>query len=273
MRLPISVQRPRGGAGRTVLSKVPEVTVLFWVVKVLSTTVGETGADNLSGTLHLGLTTTTWIVVGLLAIALAGQFAVRRYVPFLYWTVVVLISIAGTLFSDNLVDHLGVPLPVSTAIFAVGLAAAFLSWWSVEHTLSIHSITSRRREGFYWAAILFAFALGTSAGDWFAEGIGLGFVASAAIFVGLIAVVAVARFAFHLDAVLAFWVAYILTRPFGASMGDLLSQPRSDGGLGFGTTVTSEAFLLVILGAVTAFTVTERRRGRQSYRSAERSRA
>jgi uncharacterized membrane-anchored protein len=246
---------------RHVLStKVPQATLLFWVVKILSTTVGETGADLLSGNLHLGLTVTTWIVGALLAAALVAQFRVRRYVPGVYWTVVVLISVAGTLFSDNLVDHYGVPLPVSTALFGTALAVTFVAWWLVERTLSIHSIVTRRREAFYWAAILFAFALGTSAGDWFSEGMGLGYLPSAGIFAAVIALVALAHRFLGLNSVLAFWAAYVLTRPFGAATGDLLAQARTDGGLGFGTISTSEVFLVVILAAVVAFTVSERRR-------------
>jgi uncharacterized membrane-anchored protein len=225
----------------------------------MSTTVGETGADLLSGNLHLGLTVTTWIVAALLAIGLVAQFRLRRYEPAVYWTNVVLISVAGTLFSDNLVDHYGVPLAVSTTLFGAALAVTFVVWWAVERTLSIHSIVTTRREAFYWAAILFAFALGTSAGDWFSEGMALGYLPSAALFAGVIALVALAYRFLRLNAVLAFWAAYVLTRPFGASMGDLLSQSRTDGGLGFGTIVTSEGFLVVIVAAVAWFTVTERR--------------
>ncbi|WP_375399848.1 hypothetical protein [uncultured Amnibacterium sp.] len=170
----------------------------------------------------------------------------------------VVISVVGTLFSDNLVDGYGVPLAVSTAAFAVCLAATFLLWFRAEHTLFIHSIITRRREGFYWTAILFAFALGTSAGDWFAEGMGLGYLPSALIFAAVIAVIAVARFGFKLNAVAAFWAAYVMTRPLGASIGDLLSQPAKNGGLGFGTTWVSDAFLLIIVGGIVAFTVRRR---------------
>jgi uncharacterized membrane-anchored protein len=244
---------------RSLLTKVPQATFLFWVVKIMSTTVGETGADLLSGNLHLGLTVTTWIVAALLAIGLVAQFRLRRYVPAVYWTNVVLISVAGTLFSDNLVDHYGVPLAVSTTLFGAALAVTFVVWWAVERTLSIHSIVTRRREAFYWAAILFAFALGTSAGDWFSEGMALGYLPAAALFAGVIALVALAYRFLRLNGVLAFWAAYVLTRPFGASVGDLLSQSRRDGGLGFGTIVTSEVFLVVIVTVVTWFAVAERR--------------
>lgn len=253
----------------TMLNKVPEVTLLFWLVKICSTTVGETGADFLNVTLGLGLTGTTVAAAALLAVGLVGQFSARRYIPWLYWADIVVISVVGTLFSDNLVDGLGVPLAVSTGIFAFLLAATFTAWFAVERSLSIHSIVTRRREAFYWAAILFAFALGTSAGDWFAEGIGLGYLPSVAVFAGAIAVVAVARFGFKASAVVTFWVAYVLTRPLGASIGDLLTQAPKDGGLGFGTAVVSDAFLAVILGGVVVFTVQAWRADRRSAVDAE----
>jgi uncharacterized membrane-anchored protein len=246
------------------LNKVPQVTLLFWLVKICSTTVGETGADFLNGTLGLGLTGTTVIAAVVLAIGLTAQFAVRRYIPAIYWTDVVVISVVGTLFSDNLVDGWGVPLWLSTTIFALGLALAFTTWFLSERTLSIHSIVTRRREAFYWVAILFAFALGTSAGDWFAEGMGLGYLPSAAVFAGAIGVVAVARFGFRASDVVTFWIAYVLTRPLGASLGDLFTQAPKDGGLGLGTAVVSDAFLLVIVGGVIAFTVQQRLTARRS---------
>ncbi|WP_375389793.1 hypothetical protein [uncultured Amnibacterium sp.] len=254
---------PRRPVVATMLNKVPEITLLFWLVKVCSTTVGETGADFLNGTLGLGLTGTTAIAALLLAAGLAVQLRSRRYVPAVYWTVVVVISVVGTLFSDNLVDGWGVPLAVSTAIFGIGLAVAFTAWYLSERTLSIHTVVTRRREAFYWTAILLAFALGTSAGDWFAEGIGLGYLPSAAVFAGVIAVVAVARFGFKANAVLTFWVAYVLTRPLGASLGDLLTQPTKDGGLGLGTGLVSDLFLAVIVGGVIVFTAVQRRADRR----------
>lgn len=247
----------------TMLNKVPQVTLLFWIVKICSTTVGETGADFLNGTLGFGLAGTTLVAGGVLAVGLIAQFTARRYIPAIYWTNVVVISVVGTLFSDNLVDGWGVPLAVSTLIFAVGLAVAFTVWYRSEHTLSIHTIVTRKREAFYWVAILFAFALGTSAGDWFAEGMGLGYLPSAAVFTGAIAVVAVARFGFKANEVLTFWIAYVLTRPLGASLGDLFTQSRTDGGLGFGTGAVSDAFLLIIVGGVIAFTLQQRATARR----------
>jgi uncharacterized membrane-anchored protein len=243
---------------RRFLSKVPEVTIFFWIIKILATTVGETCADFLSITLGLGLTLTTVVMAAALAVALVLQFGAPSYVPGLYWLAVVLISIVGTLITDNLVDNLGVPLEVTTIVFAVALAVTFTVWHGIEKTLSIHTIDTPRREAFYWLAILFTFALGTAAGDLAAEKLGLGYALAALLFAVLIAVVTVAHLRFGLNAVLAFWVAYILTRPLGASLGDLLSQPRDEGGLGLGAVATSALFLATILGVVTYLTRSRR---------------
>ena len=244
--------------GRRMLNKVPEVTIYFWIIKVMATTVGETAADFLNGTLNLGLTITTYIIGSLLIAALCFQFKARQYVPGMYWLSVVLISIVGTLITDNLTDHFGVSLVTTTIIFAVLLAATFATWWAREKSLSIHSISTTRREAFYWLAILFTFALGTAAGDLAAEGLSLGFWISALMFGALIALVALAHYRYRLNAVLAFWIAYILTRPLGASLGDYLSQPRVDGGLGLGTVVTSALFLATILAVVIYLTRTRK---------------
>ncbi|MDJ0337964.1 hypothetical protein QMK31_07010 [Cryobacterium sp. PH31-O1] len=239
---------------RRVLTKVPEVTLIFWVIKVLATTVGETTADFLNVDLGLGLTITSVIMAVLLVAALIVQFKLRKYTPAVYWLAVVLISVVGTLITDNLTDSLGVPLWVTTVAFAIALAATFTVWAISEKTLSIHSIFTTRRETFYWLAVLFTFALGTAAGDLVAEGLNLGFLVALLVFAAAIALIAVAYFVFNLNAVLAFWIAYILTRPLGASTGDLLSQPIADGGLGLGTTGTSVLFLTVILILVVVLT-------------------
>lgn len=240
------------------LNKVPEVTVFFWVIKVLSTTVGETAADNLNEKLSLGLSGTTYVMTALLIISLAFQFKTRKYIPSIYWLAVVLISIVGTLITDTLVDTYSVPLETTTIAFSVALAVTFAAWFASERTLSIHTIVTSRRESFYWLAVLFTFALGTAAGDLAAERWGLGYSSSALIFGGMIAVVAIAHFGFKLNAVLSFWLAYILTRPLGASIGDWLSQPQSNGGLGLGTTVTSVIFLTTILSLVIYLQITRK---------------
>lgn len=249
-------------ASATMLNKVPEVVLLFWVVKILSTTVGETAADYLADNLGFGLTVTSLIMSGLLCAALVGQFRVRRYVPGIYWLTVVLVSVVGTLISDNLVDNFGVSLWTTTLVFSIFLAASFAAWFRSERTLSMHTIVTSRREGFYWLAILFTFALGTSAGDLVSEGLALGYGTSLGIFGALIGLVSLAYWKGGLNVVLAFWTAYILTRPLGASLGDLLTQAPADGGLGLGTNTTSGLFLAVILLCVGWFTLQQRRQDR-----------
>ncbi len=241
-----------------ILNKVPEITIYFWIIKVLCTTVGETAADLLNSSLHLGLTGISLVMGSLLIITLFFQIKSKKYIPGLYWLSVVLISIVGTLITDNLTDNFGVALKTTTIIFAVILAATFAIWYASEKTLSIHKINTRRREIFYWLAILFTFALGTAAGDLAAESLKLGYLNSALIFGTLIGVVAIAHLKFRLNAILAFWIAYILTRPLGASIGDYLSQPHENGGLGLGTIVTSTLFLTAILITVIYLTVTKK---------------
>lgn len=245
----------------SMLNKVPEVTLFFWIIKIMSTTVGETGADYLAVHAGLGTTTTGLLMAGLLAGVLVVQLRSDRYVPWIYWTTVVLVSVVGTQITDLLTDKFEVSLYVSTTGFAVALAAIFAVWYAAERTLSIHTIVTTRREIFYWSAILFTFALGTAAGDLATEALGLGFNVGVLVFAALIAVVAGAR-AIGIDAVLTFWIAYILTRPLGASLGDLLSQAREYGGLGLGTIYTSLCFLTVIIVLVAWLTFEGERGGK-----------
>ena len=229
----------------SMMNKVPAVTLGFWIIKILSTTVGETGADYLAVEAGLGQTLTTGMMGLLLAAALLLQMRSPRYLPWIYWLTVVLVSIVGTQITDVLTDKLEVSLYLSTAVFAVLLAAIFAAWFWREHTLSIRSIIGRRREAFYWAAILCTFALGTAAGDLATEALGLGFRWGIVVFGGLIGLAAIAA-AIGADKVLCFWIAYILSRPLGAALGDYLTQAPSYGGLGLGATRTSAIFLTVI---------------------------
>ena len=231
------------------LNKVPEITITFWIIKIMSTTVGETGADYLAKNIGLGTGATDGIMVALLATALTIQLLNRRYIPGVYWLTVVLVSIVGTQITDALTDGLEVSLYVSTAVFAAALAATFAIWYASERTLSIHTIVTTRRELFYWGAILFTFALGTAAGDLATEALGLGFNIGVIVFGAMIAALTAAYYA-GVNPVLTFWLAYIVTRPLGASLGDLLSQSREYGGLGFGTVSTSAVFLAVIVALV-----------------------
>jgi len=241
-----------------IYSKVPEITIFFWVIKVLCTTVGETAADFLNANLGLGLTGTTLVLGVLLVIALFFQFRSKQYTPLIYWLVVVLLSVFGTLITDNLVDEMGVSLVTTTIAFSIALAATFIGWYLSEKTLDIHSIYTLRREAFYWLAIFFTFALGTAAGDLVAERFELGYLVSALLFGGLIAADAIANRAFKLNPVLTFWIAYILTRPLGASLGDWFSQLPEDGGLGLGTVGTSALFLIAIAITVIYLAVTKK---------------
>ncbi len=251
-----SANTPIGATIEKAINRVPEVTLYFWIIKILATTVGETAADYLNTTLNFGLSKTTYVMSALLAIALIVQFALKRYVPAVYWLAVVLISVVGTLITDNLTDHLGISLYTTTAVFSAALALTFLAWFISEHTLSIHTIHTARRESFYWLTVLFTFSLGTAAGDLVAEKMAVGYLASAVIFAVAIAIIYGSHLVLRLNAVFAFWIAYILTRPLGASIGDELSQTKGHGGLGLGTTVTSFIFLAVIALVVSFLSIT-----------------
>jgi len=231
------------------LNKVPAVTLSFWVIKIMSTTVGETGADYLAVNAGLGQSVTRGVMAAFFAGALLIQLRSRRYTPWIYWLTVVLVSVVGTQITDALTDGLGVSLYISTTVFAVGLAIIFSVWYRIERTLSIHTIVTRRRELFYWAAILCTFALGTAAGDLATEALGLGFKLGVVAFGALIALTFTA-WRLGANAVLTFWIAYVLTRPLGASLGDLLTQARTYGGIGLGATLTTAIFLSVIVGLV-----------------------
>lgn len=232
------------------LNKVPEVTLSFWVIKILSTTVGETGADYLAVDAGFGAGWTSIGMAALLAIALFCQMRTKAYTPWIYWLTVVLVSIVGTQITDILTDKLDVSLYTSTAIFSVLLAINFLLWYRTEHSLSIREIVTPRRELFYWATVLCTFALGTAAGDLATEALGLGFTLGAVIFALMIGATLLA-WRLGANVVLAFWITYILTRPFGASLGDLLTQAKTYGGMGMGASWTSAIFLCVIVLLVT----------------------
>ncbi len=251
--------------GRPMINKVPEITVYFWIIKILCTTVGESAADYINSTLGFGLGKTTLLMSVLLVAALVAQFRLRGYVPGVYWTAVVLISVVGTLVTDNLTDGLHVSLIVSTIGFSTVLALTFLAWYRSEGTLSIHTIVTTRRETFYWLSVLFTFALGTAAGDLLTDRLGLGLLTAVGIFAAAIAFIYLAHRGFGLGPILSFWVAYVLTRPLGGSTGDYLSGARVDGGAGLGTLVTSLLFLAAIVATVAFLTVTKKDRTRPVY--------
>ncbi|MGW3123187.1 COG4705 family protein [Streptomyces sp. NPDC001107] len=250
--------RPR--SGRLMLNKVPEVTIWFWVIKILCTTVGESFADWINMKLGVGLVNTAWIFTAVFVVVLAVQLRLKRYVPFPYWLTVVVVSVTGTLYTDILTDQLNVPLWISTAVFSVLLAVVFGVWWLRERTLSIHSVTTLPRESFYWLAVLVTFALGTATGDWTLELTGWSPGASVLLPLGLIGAITL-LWKFGANPVLSFWLAYILTRPLGANIGDWLAspkvaQPGEPTGLDLGTFTTSLIFLGLILATVVYLTVT-----------------
>jgi uncharacterized membrane-anchored protein len=237
------------------LSKVPEVTVWFWVIKILCTTVGESFADWINMTLGVGLIKTSLIFTVVLVAVLGWQLRLDRYVPFVYWLTVVVVSVTGTLYTDILTDVQGVPLALSTSVFAATLALVFGVWYARERTLSIHSITTTPREVFYWLAILVTFALGTAAGDWILELTGWGPGTSVLLPAGLIVAIFIG-WRLGANAVLSFWLAYILTRPLGANLGDWLGFPKDQQGLGLGVAITSVIFLSAILATVVYLSIT-----------------
>lgn len=253
----------RHAAGSRLLNKVPEVTVWFWIIKILCTTVGESFADYINETLGFGLTNTMLLFTAVFAIVLAVQFRTKRYVPFPYWLTVVVVSVTGTLYTDMLTDKQHVPLWVSSAVFSVLLALVFGIWWLRERTLSIHSITTFPREAFYWLTVLVTFALGTALGDWTLELTNWTPAQSVFLPLGLILSIT-ALWKFGANPVLSFWLAYILTRPLGANIGDWLASPKTAAnpgdpvGLGLGTFATSLIFLGAILATVVYLTLSRR---------------
>jgi len=231
---------------RTGFSKVPEVTAFFWIVKALTTAMGESTSDFL---VH-AIVPEIAVVIGFIAFcgALYAQFSKDRYVPWAYWLAVAMVGVFGTMAADVLHVGLGVPYIASTIFFAIALALVFRTWYRVEGTLSIHSITTPRRELFYWAAVLATFALGTAAGDFTAVTVGLGYFGSIVLFAAVIAIPAFGYFRAGMNSILAFWFAYVVTRPLGASVADWLS--KSNGGLALGTGPVSLVFAAIIAGFV-----------------------
>jgi len=245
-----SVVRPPAdpGTARRLVSKVPEVTVYFWIIKILTTGMGEAAADYLQSLFRPVLAVA---ITGLLLLAgVVVQLRARRYIAWIYWTAVVMVSVFGTIEADVLRHKLNLSHEVNTLVFLLALAAVLGAWYRVERTLSIHSIHTRRRELFYWATVLITFALGTAAGDWTAKSVGLGWLASALLFSAAMAVPAVLHRWAGLNAILAFWTAYILTRPVGASFADWMADGTENGGLGWGklmTTVVTTAMIVVFV--------------------------
>ncbi len=238
------------------IRKVPEITSYFWIIKLLTTGMGEVTSDYLAHQLD------PIIAVALggtgLAVALILQFWVRRYIPSIYWLAVAMVAVFGTMVADVLHVGFGVPYLISTTLFTISLAVIFAVWYKTEKTLSIHSISTRRRELFYWATVMTTFALGTAAGDMTATTLGLGYFSSGILFTILIALPALAYWKFRRNEVLAFWLAYILTRPLGASFADWIGRAKNLGGLGVGTGQVSLMLTVLIIGFVGYLTITHK---------------
>ncbi len=235
-------------------SKVPQITIYFWIVKILTTAMGEATSDFLALSYGPVLAGT---VGGLaLAVALVIQFRVRRYIAWVYWFAVSMVAVFGTMAADGLHVEIGIPYTITTAFFAVGLAVIFVAWYLVEGTLSIHSIVTPRREFFYWATVLATFALGTALGDWTATTLGLGYLASGIMFTVFIMIPAVAYWKLRMNAILAFWFAYVLTRPLGASYADWLGVGPAHGGVGLGRGPVALILAIIIVGFVAFLAVT-----------------
>jgi uncharacterized membrane-anchored protein len=244
--------------GRRMMSKVPEVSAYFWTIKVLTTGMGETTSDYLAH--GIGPIVAVGLAGVVLAASLALQLSMRHYVPWVYWTAVVMVSVFGTMAADVLHVGLGVPYIASTAFFVVALAAVFVVWYACERTLSIHSIVTWRREIFYWATVMTTFALGTATGDLTAVTLRLGYFSSGVMFAVLIAIPALAYSRFALNGIAAFWCAYILTRPLGASFADWMGVSHARGGLALGTGPVSVVLAVVIAALVAHLSVSRKMR-------------
>lgn len=256
---PASGLDPDKRFGSTVLSKVPEITLLFWVIKILTTGMGEAASDWLlnrgEGLPGLGVLGALVIDAVLIVVAFVLQFSARRYIPAVYWLAVAAVGIVGTVVADIMHFFIGVPLWATTSLYGGVLAVNFLLWHRLEKTVSIHSITTRRREVFYWVAVFFTFALGTAVGDLTASVWHLGFLASGILFLVLIAIPALAYLRFKTAAVFWFWFAYMITRPLGASFADWFMVVPDEGGLDYGAgpvTLVSTILIVALVGYVTA---------------------
>ena len=232
------------------MKKIPAVTLLFWVMKICATTLGKTAGDLLAQTLHVGYGTSSLILIGIFLAVLLGQLAVNRYIPVLYWAVILATSTAGTTMSDYMDRTLGLGYATGSLILVSLLAVVLALWRLSEKTLSVSDITTRRGELFYWTAILLSNTLGTALGDYLADDSGLGFGGGALLIGALLTVVVLAYYFTGVSRVLLFWVAFVLTRPFGATFGDLLTKPVEKHGLGFGTQGSSLILFGLLVGLI-----------------------
>jgi len=245
-------------AARSAFSKVPEVTIAFWIVKILATTLGETGGDALSMTLNLGYLVSTIIFLGFFVVTLAAQVVSKRYHPVAYWAVVVATTTVGTTTSDYLDRTVGLGYVKSSMMLFCAVVAVLVVWKLVAGRIEYQHIVSGRDEVFYWLAILVSNTLGTALGDFTATSTGLGFERGALVFSGLIALVAAAHYFTNLPDNVLFWAAYVLTRPLGATLGDTLTKSRDEGGLGLGRIASSVVIAVVMAIAISVTSLRQR---------------
>ncbi len=233
-----------------VMRKLPHVTLLFWVIKIIATTLGETGGDLLAQTLHVGYLVATAIFLALFAVAVVFQLKARRFHPALFWTVIALSSTAGTTLSDLMNRTGGIGYAGGALILSTGLAVVFVIWWRSGQTLDVENVASFRGELLFWVAILFSNSLGTSSGDFLADGLGFGFRDSALLLSAIMLVLLAGHYFTRISGVVLFWIAFVLTRPLGATVGDFLSKPLDKGGLAWGTEWTSATLLAVLIALI-----------------------
>jgi uncharacterized membrane-anchored protein len=231
-------------------SKVPEVTLVFWIIKVLATTLGETGGDAVSMSMNLGYAVSSFIFIGIFAVAVVAQIVAKKFHPFLYWLVVIATTTAGTTMADFADRSLGIGYPGGAALLFVLLMASLAVWYRSAGSISVNTVSTPRIETFYWVAILFSQTLGTALGDWMADTNGLGYEGGALVFAAGLALIAAAYFYTSMSRTLLFWAAFILTRPLGATLGDLLDKPLDSGGLAFSRFYASAILAAVIIGCV-----------------------
>jgi uncharacterized membrane-anchored protein len=232
------------------LSKVPEVTLGFWLIKILATTLGETGGDAVSMSMNLGYAVSSIIFIGIFVVAVAAQVAAKAFHPFLYWTVIVATTTAGTTMADFADRSLGIGYPGGALILFVFLMVTLGAWYRSAGTISVDTVTSPKVEMFYWVAILFSQTLGTALGDWMADTNGLGYEGGALVFAAALAAIAGAYFYSNVSRTLLFWSAFILTRPLGATLGDFLDKPLDDGGLAFSRFYASAILAAIIVACI-----------------------
>lgn len=242
------------------MKKIAEVTLLFWIMKICATTLGETAGDQLAQTMKVGYGTSSLILLGFFVVVLLGQLAVSRYIPALYWATILATSTAGTTISDYMDRTLGLGYATGSLILVSLLVGVLALWWWREKSLSVNEIKTRTGEIFYWAAILVSNTLGTALGDFLADDSGLGFGGGALLIGALLAVVVLAYYFTGISRIFLFWVAFVLTRPFGATFGDLLTKSTEKHGLGFGTQGSS----LILFGLLVALVIYDTFRNRQT---------